>query len=301
MQIVLVKLKTIAVTTAWLGLLACSSSARADDSVQIGHFSVPGASQGWPYVAPTVVPAQIFTPSTTSDTTHPINWMNPASVAGAGFNPSTVSTPSLYGSSMPYTGSTTPYIGSYGSGFGSSFGGIPYLGSGFSRIPYVGGFSGGIPFVGSIPYVGSIGSFGLPFIGSLGGWGRGWGHGWSGYGSSYSPFSYGGYGGFGGFGGIGNPASYMGGFGGAHQGPVGNRVFQTGPSPTSGNYYQPATADSGASGGYYASGSTASAPPAAPPTKNQPKSYYDSYGSDNNWGGGGSPLPKDLNSVPWAK
>lgn len=90
--------------------------------------------------------------------------------------------------------------------------------------------------------------------------------------------------------------------GGAHQGRVGNRVIQTGPSPSSGNYYQPATADpGGASGGYYASGQTPVVSPAAPPTKNQPKNYYDSYGSDSNWGGGGSPLPKDLNSVPWAK
>jgi hypothetical protein len=287
----LVKLNTVAVTAAWFGLLACSSNAQATDSVQIGHFSVPGASQGWPYVAPTVVPAQNFTPNTTSDTTNPINWLNPASVANAGFNPNTLATPGLLGNSIPYGGSPAPYIGSsipYAGSFRGGWG----TGLGYSALSTIGGFG-----IRSIPYVGSFGSFGIPFVGrSLGGWGGGWGHGWSGY-SSYLPFNYGGFG----FGGIGNPASYLGGFGSSFHGTTPNRFIQTGPSPSSGNYYQPATADPSASGGYYASGSTAIATPAAQPTKSQPKSYYDAYGSDNNWGASGSPLPKDLNSVPWSK
>lgn len=293
----LLKLNTVAVTAAGLMTLAFSSNAEATDSVQVGHFSVPGASQGWPYVAPTVVPAQIFTPGTTSDTTNPLNVLNPASVANAGLNPNFLSTPALYGAPRPLWGSPfLPTYGGWGTGIGSAA---------LGRIPYAGGFGlGGFGLGGfGIPAVPYVGSFGLPFVGrSLGGWGGGWGGGaWGGgWGRGWSAFSSVNYGGFG-FGGIGNPAFMGTGFGGSFHGTVPNRVIQTGPSPSSGNYYQPATADPTASGGYYASGSTAVTAPAAPPTKNQPRNYYDSYGSDNNWGASGSPLPKDINSVPWAK
>ncbi len=301
------KLKTIHLIAASLGLLACLPNASATDNIQNGHFSVPGS---WPQVAPNWVPAQTFPSNTTSDTTNPINWLNPASTAGAGYAPYPQSSPLSFAGSPMANGSN--YIGGipYGGSFGSPLSGVPYLGFGASTvIPYVGAF-GRIPYVGTfaspfsrIPYVGS---FGLPFLGgspfSRGWSGGGWGGGiplMGGWSPNYSNM-YGGYGSGFGFGGIGNPASFMGGYGnwGAHQGTVPNRIIQTGPSPASGNYYQPATADPTASGGYYASGTPTVAPAAQP--KSQPKSYWGSSDSDN-WGATGNPFPKDLNSVPWAK
>jgi hypothetical protein len=305
--------KVIHLIAAWLGLLSCLPNASATDNVQNGHFSVPGS---WPQVAPTWDPAQTFPSDTTSDTTNPINWLNPASTAGAGYAPYPQS-PLSFAGSQAFGGSN--YIGGipYGGSFGSPLGGIPYVGSfgASSGIPYAGSFGSAlrIPYVGSfasplsrIPYVGSLG---LPFLGgspfSRGWSGGGWGGGIpsiGGWSPNYSSI-YGGYGAYGsgfGFGGIGNPASYMAGYGnsGAHQGTVPNRIIQTGPSPASGNYYQPSTANPTASGGYYASDTPVVTPVAQP--KSQPKSYWGSSSSDN-WGASGNPFPKDLNSVPWAK
>jgi len=296
MHISLGKLSSILVTAASFSLLASSPNALATDIAPNGYFSVPGS-----YVPQSTTyggSAQIFQPSTASDTTNPINLLNPASAMGAGYNPNFLVSPLSYGSPIPFA-TNRPFVGSaftstpYGGIYGSPFSTLPYgssFGSPFARTPYIGS---GLPFVGG-------GAFNRGW--SSGGWnGNNWGGGWTpnlsmyggGY-SGYGPLNYGA--GFG-FGGIGNPAS-INGFG-AHQGTVPNRVIQTGPSPASGNYYQPATADPTASGGYYASGSTASAP-VAHKTKTQPKSYYGSTDSDN-WGGGGNPFPKDLNSVPWSK
>jgi hypothetical protein len=273
MHISLGKLYSILVTAAALSFLASSPNALATDIAQNGYFSVPGS-----YVPQSNTyggSAQIFQPSTASDTTHPINFLNPASLAGAGYNPNFLVSPLSYGSSIPFA--NRPYVGSYGSSFaGTPYGGV--YGAPFAALPYGSSFSS--PF-GRVPYAGSAG---LPLVG---------GGVFNGY-SGLSPLNYGA--GFG-FGGIANPAS-IGGFG-AHQGTVPNRVIQTRPSPASGNYYQPATADPSASGGYYASGSAASAP-ALQKTKSQPKSYWGSGDSDN-WGAGGNPFPKDLNSVPWSK
>jgi hypothetical protein len=300
MHISLGKLSSILVVAATLSFLTSSSNALATDIAQNGYFSVPGS-----YVPQSNTyggSAQIFQPSTATDTTHPINFLNPASLAGAGYNPNFLVSPFLYGSLVPFASNRT-YVGSYGSSLtGTPYGGA--YGAPFVALPFGSSFSS--PF-GRLPYGGSAG---LPLIGgggfnggwSGGGWnGNSWGGGFSpnysmyggGY-SGYSPLNYGA--GFG-FDGMGNPAS-MNGFG-AHQGTVPNRIVQTGPSPASGNYYQPATADPSASGGYYASGSTASAP-APQKTKSQPKSYWGSGDSDN-WGAGGNPFPKDLNSVPWSK
>jgi hypothetical protein len=68
-------------------------------------------------------------------------------------------------------------------------------------------------------------------------------------------------------------------------------VVQTGPSPSSGNYYQPASVNPSASGSYYAQSGSA-AFPVSSPSSSQPKDY---------WGSMGSPFPKDLTSTPWSK
>ncbi|HEY9677126.1 MAG TPA: hypothetical protein V6C76_03920 [Drouetiella sp.] len=296
------------VVSASTALLACSQNAAFADT-QGSYFSVPAApvKQGWPYTAP----AQLFQPSTTSDTTNPLNVFNPASVANSGFNSNYLSSPFLPGST-PYGGGST-YSG-YSSGYSSGLGSLA-LRAATSQIPYVGGYAGaiGLPFLGG--GWGGLGGWGSSWsgighgigYGGLGSWGGGWGgigHGFGGWGhgyggwssgySAFSPFNYGGYGSFG-YGGM-SPIG-----GSSFQGTVPNRIIQTGPSPASGNYYQPATADPSASGGYYASSSPASTYSAPVKTKNQPTSYYGKSGTDDMWGGGGSPLPKDLNSVPWAK
>ena len=65
-----------------------------------------------------------------------------------------------------------------------------------------------------------------------------------------------------------------------HIGPVGAlgpSVIQTRPSPSSGNYYQPATSEPGSSGSYYSSGSPWQVPVAVP--NNNPQDYW---GPDGN-------------------
>lgn len=55
------------------------------------------------------------------------------------------------------------------------------------------------------------------------------------------------------------------------RGRVGTQVIQTGPSPSSGNYYQPSTAAPGSSGSYYASGKPWQLPAQI---QNTPKDYW---------------------------
>ena len=110
------------------------------------------------------------------------------------------------------------------------------------------------------------------------------------FGGSFSPFAFGprlgGWGSWGGFspGGFGN---WMGFDEPGDMGSLGY-VFNSTPSKASGNYYAPSTKDSSASGNYYASDSPAINMPIKPYTT--PKDY---------WGSSGSPLPKDINKVPW--
>lgn len=61
---------------------------------------------------------------------------------------------------------------------------------------------------------------------------------------------------------------------------VGTQVIQTGPSPSSGNYYQPSTATPGSSGSYYSSGKPWQLPAQI---QNSPKDY---------WGPDGDPFQK---------
>lgn len=96
-----------------------------------------------------------------------------------------------------------------------------------------------------------------------------------------SQLGYGGYGG--GF--MGGLAPFGGAFMGSgcgrgfRQSPLGPGVMQiqTGPSPASGNYYQPSTADPSASGGYYASGAPWQVPLNS--TGNDPKDYWGPMGN----------------------
>lgn len=243
----------LSATIASAASLACFRSASATDGIQSGYFNAPSslAPQGTTYM----MPAQIFTGNTISDTTHPINFLNPASTFGAGL--STIGGTGFGGTGIGAYGSRTYFPNVYTpSSFGVSGYGLRYG---------VGGYGPG-----------SYGGYGL---GSYGGYGL----------ASYGGYGLGSYGGYG-----------LGRIGGAHHGTTPNRVIQTGPSPSSGNFYQPATADPSASGGYYASGGQpAPQAPAPVKTKTQPTNYWKD--ADDNWGAGGSPLPKDLNSVPWAK
>ena len=137
------------------------------------------------------------------------------------------------------------------------------------------GFSG---FSGFNPYFSSYrGGFG-----GYNGWGgyRGW-HGWGGY------SGWGSWGGYGGWGFDSAGPAWSAGYGPFNE--MGGTYFhQSSPSKASGNYYAPSTTDSSASGNYYSSNS----PPVSMPIK--PYTTPDNY-----WGQSGSPLPKDINKVPW--
>ncbi len=165
------------------------------------------------------------------------------------------------------------------------FGGFPLYGS--AALP---SFGYGIPGQGfGIPGLGyaalGIPGIGIPGLG-YGNYGRGshWGApAWGNYGGRIPKYSWGGfsggaYGRYGGYGGLG-AFPYGAGFGGGLQPTrLGPQVLQTGPSPASGNYYQPSTGDPSASGNYYAGGAPWQVPVNAPDT---PKDY---------WGPGGSPF-----------
>lgn len=219
---------------------------------------------------------------------------------GGGFAPGLVTGYSPYGMSpLGFGGGSwlTRPIG-YG-GFGN-FGG--YGGYGFNGL----GAFGGYPFTN-----GGYGGFGYPAgfanFGGYGGYGYGAFGGYGGYGGIY-PGNFGWGGGYGGFGGYGGNPFTGGGLGpGGHE--LGTlqtstQVIQTAPSKSSGNYYQPSTVDTTASGSYYAD----TAPPAqqADPTPrhngwNSQANWTSPSGDGNFWGSGGNGLPKDLNSVPWNK
>ncbi|MEZ4488363.1 MAG: hypothetical protein R3F51_12295 [Cyanobacteriota/Melainabacteria group bacterium] len=124
-----------------------------------------------------------------------------------------------------------------------------------------------------------------------GGWGgysgySGW-HGWGGYGGYGGWGNWGGYGGYGGWGFNSAGPAWSAGYGPFNE-MGGTYYYQSSPSKASGNYYAPSTTDSTASGNYYSSNS----PPVSMPIK--PYTTPDNY-----WGQSGSPLPKDINKVPW--
>lgn len=161
----------------------------------------------------------------------------------------------------------------------------------------------------SLGYIPSYG-YGIsrPFWNGRAGWG-GWGgpRGWGipgtsfGLGAAINNFAFGGYGGFSnpyygyGFSGYGGYGGYNGwnswGWGPDPElGEMGSSpmVFDNTPSKSSGNYYAPSTPDSSASGSYYSNTGPSISMPIKPYTT--PKNY---------WGPSGSPLPKDINKVPW--
>lgn len=152
--------------------------------------------------------------------------------------------------------------------------GAESFGSTRNAVPYFGGYSYPPFFAGSSWRYGA-GAWGRGLTPAWGsGWGGlgGWGSGWS-RGRGFGPVWGGAFGmPFAGFG-----AGYGSGF---QQSRLGPTVIQTGPSPASGNYYQPSTGDSSASGNYYASGTPWQVPLNGP---NNPKDY---------WGPAGNPFQK---------
>lgn len=198
-----------------------------------------------------------------------------------------------YGSG-PYGCYRAPFAGSglgaalVGASAASMAGGGAAYGFGAGFVP---GFGWGAPFGlsgGLAPYgSGYWGGWGGP----RGGWGTPYAYGGPGMcgGGLWGAGPWGWYGGGLGAAALGASAAF--GAGGAQTGVVTpTTVIQTAPSKPSGNYYAPSTADPAASGGYYAT--TA---PAAIPMIPQKRPVT------NFWGSPGSPLPKDINSVPWAK
>ncbi len=172
-----------------------------------------------------------------------------------------------------------------------------YAGSTFIT-PLASAYTG---FAGSwaAPYCGG-GSRALSFASSWapGGWG-GYGYGWgapnlgatlalAGAARNFAPgIGYGGWGGYGGYGGGGYGFSPTLAGLGFRRGPIcdpgGGKVFQSGPSKASGNYYQPSTVDPSASGSYYAS--TGPSQVLIGPSEPPPKDY---------WGPDGNPFKNQL-------
>jgi hypothetical protein len=191
--------------------------------------------------------------------------------------------------SMPFGSSsgssvflTNPFTNPYSSGYGFGGGFAPGLVTVFS--PYS---------MSPLGYGTAYSGFGRNWIGLPGGFG--------GYGNIGYPggFGWGGYG--------GNPFTGSGGFSPFNSTPElgtlqgSSQVIQIGPSKSSGNYYQPSTVDTSASGSYYAS----TAPPAQQAAPVSPRPSHSGWtspsGNGDFWGSGGNGLPKDLNSVPWNK
>lgn len=177
--------------------------------------------------------------------------------------------------------------------------GLPWGLSSLARAPYLGpcgavapgaflrlgnsGFGDGVPFAWGAPYLsGGLYNYGYgrPFLGlgfgdpGFGAWGFGPFGNAGGYWPGALPFGGLGLVGFGQGSGLGSLRS---------TGEFATRVFQTQPSKSSGNYYEPSSADTTASGSYYASSSPAIMP--AIPVKQSPDSYWDE--SSN-------PIPKNL-------
>ncbi|MDR3612376.1 MAG: hypothetical protein P4L53_02350 [Candidatus Obscuribacterales bacterium] len=231
--------------------------------------------------------------------------------------------------SMPFGSSsgssvflTNPFTNPYSSGYGFGGGFAPGLVTGFSPytmspLGYGAGYSGfGRNWIGRAVGFGGFGNLGYPAAFGLGGYGGNPFTGAGGFGNFGYPGGFGGYGGYGnigypggfGWGGYGgNPFTGSGGFSpfnstselGTLQGS--SQVIQIGPSKSSGNYYQPSTVDTSASGSYYAS-ITPPAQQAAPVSPRPSRSGWTSpSGNGDFWGSGGNGLPKDLNSVPWNK
>lgn len=297
-------------TSAASGLGASETGSGQFQPTKQGYFVVPGyfANQPKPYERPT-------------ETFRTPTLLQGAAQANSGINAFAATLPFTTGmgyGGYGYGGWGAPGFGNggwgrhgFGYGYGYGFGGPSSLGVAAlgASAAFMGGSPGsigsGFGFGGPLGLAGAISPFGGGYWG--GGW-RGYG-GWGGYGG------LGGYGGFGGLGGLGGWGGY-GGWGGGPWGWYGGsfgaaalgasaasmsggsqtgvvtptNVMQSAPSKASGNYYAPSTADSTASGGYYAT--TA---PAAIPMMQQKAPVT------NFWGGSGSPLPKDINSVPWAK
>jgi hypothetical protein len=158
-----------------------------------------------------------------------------------------------------------------------------FYGWGGNSLLAGGPYAGPAP-LGSWPggFWGGFGSpIGLGWGGWGGGWRGGWGGGWGGWGGWRGAWTGGwGWGGGFGWGGAFNP--YWGGLGAGFAPGLGSfrstgmfstSVIQTEPSKASGNYYEPSTVDTTASGSYYASGTPAMTP--AMPVKTSPKTYWD--------------------------
>lgn len=204
-------------------------------------------------------------------------------------NTNVFATPFALGAVAPLA---SPYLYRGGLGWGAR----PLWG-GFGVNPAMLGLASGAPGIGYTPFSG--GYWGVPGMGvGLGGWGRGLG--WGGYRGlgwgGYPGLGWGGYRGYG-WGGLYNPAGAaltMGAFGNFADNDELGEMGYTGPvnegppSKASGNYYAPSTPDPTAAGNYYSTSSPAVNMPIKPYTS--PKSY---------WGSSGSPLPKDINKVPW--
>ncbi len=251
---------------------AGSSAAGQFQPVQKGYFTVPGyfANTPKPYERPT-------------ETFRSPTLLEGSAQANSGLNSFAVALPLTAGSGFGY-GIGSPW-GGWRSGY-SSWGGGP---AGY------GGWGGGSPWSGYSSWGGGPAGYG--------GWGGGspwsgyssWGGGPAGYGGwgGGSPWSggsaWGGYGGWGGAAALGASAVFSAGSSG--NGVVTpTNVIQSAPSKASGNYYSPSTTDTSASGSYYAT----TAPAAVPYIQQQAP-------VTNFWGASSSPLPKDINSVPWAK
>ena len=185
-------------------------------------------------------------------------------------NTSLFSTPFAFGGIAPYAfrpyGFRRPY---WGGGYRPGWGGY----GGFGMNPAMLGVASGINSFSYAPYAGG---FGRP------------GFGWGGYGYGYRGY---------GWGGLYNPAGAaltMGAFGNwADNNELGEMgytgpIVEGPPSKSSGNYYSPSTPDPTAAGNYYSTNAPSIKMPIKPYTS--PKSY---------WGSSGSPLPKDINKVPW--
>jgi hypothetical protein len=189
-------------------------------------------------------------------------------------------------------GGLTSWGGYHGFGgpAGIGFGG---MGLGLGVIGGLGGGYGGFGGLGGLGGYGGYGGYG--HYGGYGGYGgfspmTGYG---AGYGLGMMGMGMGGFGGMGGMGGIGGNSSEFGRL-------TNTRVIQTAPSKASGNYYAPSTPDPTASGSYY-SNSSGSSTSLVFPASHQTGSQSYTKPQKDYWGSGGSPFPKDMNSVPWNK
>lgn len=233
------------------------------------YFVVPPyfSSQPAPYVRPT----EIILPKSSGNS--------------SGINPGYFAAGPALGFGLPYYGYGYGYpynpgvaLGAAAGLFGSgAFGGETGVDAGMNA------FKATLPMtLSGGNFYGAYGPWGGGFFpgygpGTLGGFAGGY----PGYGFGYSGYS------------MGMGAIFMGAFGNSmnssNLGKVTpSAVIQTAPSKASGNYYQPSNVDTTAAGSYYATQGPAMTP--VVPQNQAPTSF---------WGDSGSPLPKDLNKVPW--